>query len=66
MLFRSKNLNISEEAARKLHTEMWIFGHGIATMYLTDYLDIDMDMVSEMYKDVYSGLIKNLGEKNGN
>lgn len=56
-----KTLNISDEAARKLHLEMWIFGHGIATMYITDYLDFDLDTVSDMYKDVYTGIIKNLG-----
>ena len=61
-----KTLNISEEAARRLHTEMWIFGHGIATMYITNYLDFDLDAVSEMYKDVYTGIVKNLGGSNDN
>lgn len=61
-----RNMNISDADARKLHTEMWIFGHGIATMYLTDYFDFDLDAVSDMYKDVYIGLIKNLGGSNGN
>ena len=54
-----KYLKISEEAARKLHTEMWIFGHGIATMYLTNYIDFDFDTVSDMYADVFIGLTKN-------
>ncbi|MDE7440217.1 MAG: WHG domain-containing protein [Clostridia bacterium] len=61
-----RNLNISNEAARKLHLEMWIFGHGIATMYITNYIDFDLDTVSEMYKDVYTGIIKNLGGSNDN
>lgn len=61
-----KNLKISEEAARRLHTEMWIFGHGIATMYITNYIDFDLDTVSKMYKDVYTGIIKNLGGSNDN
>ena len=54
-----KYLKISEETARKLHTEMWIFGHGIATMYLTNYIDFDFDTVSDMYADVFIGLTKN-------
>ena len=54
-----KCLNISEEEARKLHTEMWIFGHGIATMYITNYIDFDFDAVSDMYNDVFRGLTKN-------
>ena len=56
-----KALNISEKVARKLHTEMWIFGHGIATMYITNYIDFDFDTVSDMYKDVFIGLTKVLG-----
>ncbi len=61
-----RNLKISDEAARKLHMEMWLFGHGIATMYITDYLNFDLDTVSDMYKDVYNGIIKNLGADNVN
>lgn len=61
-----KTLNVSDETARKLHLEMWIFGHGIATMYITDYLNFDLDTVSDMYKDIYTGIIKNLGVNNGN
>ena len=60
-----KNLKISEEAARKLHMEMWIFGHGIATMYLTNYIDFDLNMVSDMYRDVFIGLTKYLGVELG-
>lgn len=61
-----KNLRISEEAARKLHTEMWIFGHGIATMYLTNYIDFNLNEVSDMYHDVFIGLTKYLGVENDN
>ena len=61
-----KGMKISEEAARKLHTEMWIFGHGIATMYITNYIDFDFDTVSGMYNDVFMGLIKALGDKSDN
>ena len=62
----TRNLKISEAAARKLHTEMWIFGHGIATMYITNYTDFDLDTVSEMYNDVFIGLVEHLGVKNDN
>lgn len=61
-----RNMKISEEAARKLHTEMWIFGHGIATMYITNYMDIDFDSVSDMYKDVFIGLTKVFGVQDDN
>lgn len=61
-----RNLKISEEAARKLHTEMWIFGHGIATMYITNYIDFDLNTVSDMYHDVFVGITKVLGVENDN
>ena len=61
-----KNLKISEKTARRLHTEMWIFGHGIATMYITNYLDFDFGTVSDMYKDVFLGLIKVFGVEDDN
>ncbi len=61
-----RNLNLSEAAARKLHTIMWVFGHGIATMHVTDYLDFNMEQVSEMYSDVFAGIIKILGGANDN
>ena len=61
-----KSLNVSKEVAERLHTEMWIFGHGIATMYVTNFLQFDLDTVSELYTDVYTGIIGILGGKNGN
>lgn len=62
-----KNYGLYEDEARKLHAEMWIFVHGIATMYATDYLDWDWDTVSAFVTDVYSGLTKNIkGDKNDN
>ena len=32
--------------AELLHTELWIFVHGVATMFATDYLDWDWELVS--------------------
>ena len=61
-----KSMKISEDVARKLHTEMWIFGHGIATMYITNYIDFDFDTISDMYSDVFIGLTKVLGAKSDN
>lgn len=61
-----KHLKVEEAVARKLHTEMWIFGHGIATMYLTDYINFNLEQVSDMYHDVYCGIINFLGAGNDN
>lgn len=51
-----KNLNISKEQANFFHLEMWTFVHGIATMYATNYLELDSDTVSMMLTDIYEGL----------
>jgi len=55
-----KNYGLYEDEARKLHAEMWIFVHGIATMYATEYLDWDWNTVSEFVSDVYKGLTAKL------
>lgn len=52
-----KNLNIDEDTAFLFHMESWIFVHGIATMFATDYLDWDMNMIQNMLSDMYRGLV---------
>ena len=51
-----KNYGLYEDDAAKLHAEMWIFVHGIATMFATGYLDWDWELISEMMTDVFKGL----------
>ncbi|MDE6597871.1 MAG: TetR/AcrR family transcriptional regulator [Clostridia bacterium] len=51
-----KNYGLYKEESYKLHTEMWLFVHGIATMYATEFLDWDWDTVSNMVTDVFRGL----------
>lgn len=51
-----KNYGLYEGEAVKLHTEMWVFVHGIATMLATGYLDWDWKTISEMVTDVFNGL----------
>ena len=46
---------------------MWIFVHGIASIFATKYIDIDWENVSQMVTDAYMGIIKQIkGEKNDN
>lgn len=54
-----KNYGLYSDDAYKLHTEMWLFVHGIATMVATGYLDWDLEKVSVMVSDVFLGLTKN-------
>ncbi len=59
-----KNLNISEDNAYLLHLELWLFVHGVATMAATDYLDWDLDFISDALTDVYQGLKHRFTEEN--
>lgn len=51
-----RNTGLSEENARLLHLEMWMFVHGIATMIVTNYLDLKEDYISRALTDAYEGL----------
>lgn len=63
----TSNFNISRELAIRLHMEMWIFVHGIATLSVTHYLNLDYDVVSDMLTDVFIGVLNKFkGENNGN
>lgn len=61
-----KNLGLDKEQAKRLHVEMWIFVHGIATMFATGYLELDTETVSSMLTDIYNGLIIRYKGEKGN
>lgn len=52
-----KNTGMSEEQACRLHTEMWLFVHGVATMIATSFLDWGDEDVSRALTDVYKGML---------
>ncbi len=52
----TKQLEIGEDEAYRLHLELWLYVHGIATMIATSYLDWDMEFVSNALTDGYEGL----------
>lgn len=59
-----KNLyKIEGNLANQLHTHMWVWVHGIATMYATGYLDWDWDTVSNMLTDAFLGIKEHLDIK---
>ena len=55
-----KKYGMYKDDATKLHLQMWIFVHGIASMFATGYIDWDEETVSGMVTDAYKGFIKNL------
>ena len=52
---------LSGDKAKLFHLEMWAYVHGIASMFATDYLNLDMELVSIMLSDAYLGMRKHYG-----
>ena len=50
------NTGLSLQNARLFHLEIWAYVHGIATMFATEFLDLEWELVSKMLTDVYCGL----------
>lgn len=51
-----ENTGMSEKEAYDFHVEMWIVVHGMATMIVTNYLDLDEAYISKVLTDVYEGI----------
>ena len=49
---------LEDSQMRLFHLEMWAYVHGIATMFATDFVDLDWDLVSRMLSDAYHGMRK--------
>lgn len=52
----ARQTGLDPERAYLLQVEMWVIVHGIATLYVTEYLDWDEELVSMMLTDGYNGL----------
>ena len=52
----SKVNGVSIETARLIHLETWTCVHGIATMIVTSFLPLELDLISNMISDVYLGV----------
>ena len=62
-----KNYGLYKGDARKLHFQMWVVVHGIASMFVSGHPDWVLEDVSELLTDAYNGFMKNLeAEKNDN
>lgn len=47
---------LNEDDAYMVHTEMWMFVHGIATMVATSYLEWDDQLIGQFLTDAYLGM----------
>ena len=52
---------LDEDKMKLFHLKMWIYVHGIATMFATGFLDIDRELISNMLTDAYQGMRKQYG-----
>ncbi|MBE6692787.1 MAG: WHG domain-containing protein [Ruminococcaceae bacterium] len=52
-LLIKNNMGVNDEEARMFHLEMWAYVHGIATMFATNFLNLDWELVSQMLTDAY-------------
>ncbi len=55
---------LDRETARRVHLEMWVFVHGIATMIATSYLDWQISDVSRILSEVYLGVTEKVSKEN--
>ena len=58
-----RGLGTSEGELAELHTHMWIWVHGIATMYATCYLELNWETVAKMLIDAFFGIKERLDKK---
>ena len=54
---RITQYGINHDKALAIHMHMWVYVHGIATMYATGYLDWDWDTVSDLLTEMFMGII---------
>lgn len=52
-----RNYGLERSAAEKLHLEIWLTVHGIASAIATGFLDLDENTVSDMLTDAYRGFM---------
>ena len=55
-----KNIGLYKDEAYLLHTQMWIFVHGIATMLATGYQEWDSELISTMLTNAFKGFVSQL------
>ncbi len=54
----NRTTGLSHDASSLFHTEMWIYVHGLATMFATEFLSLSWEDVSALLTDMYQALRK--------
>ena len=58
-----KEKGVSDDDARRVFRELWLFSHGIATMIATGTTKFSEDEISAMLSDVYVGVLLKIGQE---
>jgi len=51
-----KNTGLVGDDNKLFHLEIWAYVHGIASMFATDFIDLEWDLVSKMLTDAYQSM----------
>jgi len=46
---------LTKDTAMKLHLQLWLFAHGVATKYATSHLEINDELVLELVSNTFMG-----------
>ena len=60
---RMTQYGISHDKVLAIHTHMWVYVHGIATICATGFLDWDWDTVSNMLNEEFFGIMSRFADK---
>ena len=66
LLSVEESYNLNERDAKALYGHLWIYTHGIATLYATNMCSFSAEEVGEMLTDVCQALLKKIKEANEN
>lgn len=61
--FVKANTGLDDSDSKLFHLEMWAIVHGIASMVATDFINLDLNLISRMLSDSYQGLCKQFGKE---
>ena len=57
----NKNTGLDGNILKLFHLEMWVYVHGIATMFATGFVNLEWELVSRILTDAYQGMRKQYG-----
>lgn len=63
LLSITETYQLKKETAERIYQHLWIYTHGIASLYTTKMCGFTEKEISEMMTEIFKGLLKNLQEE---